>query len=318
MRASVLAPLLSLLLAAPALAERYHLADGRVVEGEAIGEAEGTLEVLGVDGRTYELARADVARVESGAALPARWEARLERLRQKHLEKRWRAVDRVLARYGRAKPEERAAIAAELEAFAPAELVRPLGKALTATREPLRLLALERLPALRGVDAERPLVQTAVLAKEAELRRRAHEGACKLDATRVRTYYEQIAAMPTAPARRARAMDYLGVMGDIDAAPGLILVLEKVEMELKATLATAGGLRRVPVNLGTQGGAAINAPIELPETTMIGVQTKVSVTTLRELKARARGVLKSLSGEDRGDDPKAWRAWWEQRPRAGR
>ena len=104
-------------------------------------------------------------------------------------------------------------------------------------------------------------------------------------------------------------------MGDIDATPGLILVLEKVEMEINATLATAGGMRRVPVNLGSRGGAAINAPIELPETTVISVKSKVTVHTLRELQGRAARTLKSLTGQDHGTDPKAWQRWWEKRPK---
>ena len=100
-------------------------------------------------------------------------------------------------------------------------------------------------------------------------------------------------------------------MGDQGAVPGLIFALEKVETEIRTALASAGGLRRVPVNLGTQGGAATNAPIELPEQNLIAVQTKVSVSSLRQVAGSVRKVLGGLTGE-RHTDAKSWRAWHER------
>ena len=46
---------------------------------------------------------------------------------------------------------------------------------------------------------------------------------------------------------------------------GLILVAAIRGFGYRATLATSNGVRQVPVNLGSIGGAATNVPIELPE-----------------------------------------------------
>jgi hypothetical protein len=307
--------LLPLLVPNSASAERYHL-EGEVVHAEPIGEVDGVLILFRANKKTLRIEKSKVSKVEAGHPLADSLQKRYAKARLKHLKKRWKLVDKVLRRFGRAPAATQKAIAEELATFQPASLVHPLGKALKSSKAHLRLLALDRLEKLKGVNAERPLVQTAILAKEAGLRKRAHAAALRLDKTRTRTYYEQIAAMPTAPQRRVRAIRYLAGMGDVGASPGLIFVLEKVELELKATLVTAGGLRRIPVNLGTRGGAAINAPIELPETSVISVKTKITATSLRQIQGLAGKALKTLSGQDHGTDTKAWRRWWKQRPQA--
>lgn len=315
--------LLSLLLAAPALAERYHLRvedEGQetiqLVDAALVGELEGRklLRLIDVRGKTQEVEQSAIVKVEPGHPLPERIERKRLKLRQRLIAKQEKEVQKLLRRYKRTPKQERAEVLAELERWPPAARVGPYAEELDdADSEVLVQLALKEMPKLKGVDAERPLVKTSVLSKHPKLRARAHYAACQLDKTRTRDYYGQIATLPTLPKRRVRAMEYLAGMGEV-AAPSLVFVLEKVEMEINATQVTAGGLRRVPVNLGTRGGAAIDAPIELPEASMLQVKTKVVMHTLREIQGRARAALKSISGEDHGTDGKAWRAWLDRRP----
>lgn len=315
---------LPLLLAAPALAERYHLrvkeADQetiQVVDAAPVGELEGREQVRLIDvrGKTQEVELSAIVKVEEGHPLPERIERKRLKLRQRLLSRQGKEVSKLLRRYKRTPKEERPEVLAELERWPPAARVGPYAKELDdADSEVLVQLALKEMPKLKGVDAERPLVKTAVLSKHPKLRARAHYAACQLDQTRTRDYYAQVATLQTLPERRVRAMEYLAGMGEV-AAPSLVFVLEKVEMEINATQVTAGGLRRVPVNLGSRGGAAIDAPIELPEASMLQVKTKVVMHTLREIQGRARAALKSISGEDHGTDGKAWRAWLDERPR---
>ena len=106
-------------------------------------------------------------------------------------------------------------------------------------------------------------------------------------------------------------------MGDRNAVPGLVRVIEHVNAEIKATLATAGGLKSIPVNLGTIGGAAINVPIELPETSLTQVMTSTSipVSVLRRVRSSAVDALQGITGQGFGDDIKAWDRWWQRQPK---
>lgn len=313
---SLLVVALAALFAIPeARAERFRLKSGETLHAEPVGWLDhGDQVVLTAKGKRQTLAAKDVASVESGHPLPEKLTKKLENLRRKHWSKREKLVSKVLSKFGRTAEAERAAVLDELQRFAPAELVKPLGRVLEKSRkEHAVVFALNKLGQLEGVDAERPLVRTSILAKGGRLRARAYRSAAKLDRTRVRTYYEQVAGMPTAHERRLRAMDYLAHMKDPKATPGLIFALERVEMEIQATLATGGDLKSVPVNLGTQGGAAINAPIELPEATITSVKAKVGISTLREVASRARKTLSTINGDDHGADSKSWKAWWESR-----
>jgi len=295
----------------PAVADRYRLADGQSFEAAPVGEAEGVTILLTHQGKEVRLPSAGIASVESGDPLPKELEPKLARARANYRVDRRRAATKLINRYKRAKEAERAKLSAKLDAFPASQLEGPLGRALNERR--LREFALGRLAATKGVHGIRPLVKAAVTSKDKKLREAAHAAALKNDTLLTRTYYEQIVGMPTSTKRRMRALGRLAGMGDRRAIPGLIFALEKVESEIKATLATAGGLRRVPVNLGSQGGAAVNAPIELPEQSTIAVQTKVSVSSLRQVSGAVRKVLGGLSGVDRANS-KSWRAWWDEQP----
>jgi len=302
-------------LASPAAADRYRLADGQSFDAAPVGEAEGFKLLLTYEGKEVRLSSAAIASVESGDALPKELEPKLARARHNFRVDRRRAATKLINRYKRAKEAERAELSTKLDAFPAWQLEGPLGRALGERR--LREFALARLAATKGVHGIRPLVKAVVTSKDKKLREAAHSAALKSDANLTRTYYEQIVAMPTSTKRRMRALGRLAGMGDRGAIPGLIFALEKVESEIKTALATAGGLRRVPVNLGSQGGAAVNAPIELPEQSTIAVQTKVSVSSLRQVSAAVRKVLGGLSGVDRAN-AKSWQAWWDEQPKTYR
>jgi hypothetical protein len=295
----------------PAAADRYRLSDGKSFDAAPVGEAEGVMILLTYEGKEVRLPTAGIASVESGAKLPKELEAKLARAKHNYRVDRRRAATKLINRYKRAKESERAAIGAKLDAFPASQLEGPLGRALSERR--LREFALARLGATKGVHGIRPLVKASVTSKDKKLRAAAHAAALKSDKALTRTYYEQIVAMPTSSKRRLRALGRLAGMGDRQAIPGLIFALEKVETEIRTALATAGGLRRVPVNLGSRGGAATNAPIELPEQSTIAVQTKVSVSSLRRVSGAVRKVLGGLSGVDRAN-AKSWRAWWDEQP----
>lgn len=298
----------------PALtwADRYTLRDGTQLEAELVGEAEGTLYLLTHEGREVTLARAGVAEVASGATLPAELLPKLERTRRTYRELRRRAAKKLLRDLRRAKGEERETLLAALDEFSPELLAGPLGEALEDRK--LRELALGRLEAQADGLGVQPLVRAAITSKDKDLREAAHEAALRSDRTRTRTYYEQIVALPTAPRRRLRALGRLAGMGERAAIPGLILALEKVEAEIKTSLATAGGLKSVPLDLGSQSGAARGAPVELPEVELTEVQTKVSVSTLREIAGGITQVLGGLSGVERSGSA-AWSEWWDSQPK---
>jgi hypothetical protein len=107
-------------------------------------------------------------------------------------------------------------------------------------------------------------------------------------------------------------------MGNRNAVPGLIVVLEHVSAEIRATLAKSDGLRRVPVNPGTIGGAGVNVPIELPEVNLVEVRTSalIPVKSLRRIRAAAGNALRTITGHELGHDEKAWAAWWAKQPQA--
>ncbi|MBL4849945.1 MAG: hypothetical protein JKY65_30825 [Planctomycetes bacterium] len=324
LRASLVAGTLAAVaaFASPALADRYRLTDGQEFEAAPVGEIPGVrikgvrasgdvVFLLTYAGKEIRVAKAGIASVDSGAPLPKKLAPKLARAKRNFRAARRRAAAKLIRRYKRAKKAERLKIVAQLDAFPARTLEGPLSDALSDRK--LRAFALERLAATKGAEGIRPLVKAVVTSKDKSLREQAHAAALGADKVLTRTYYEQIVAMPVSSKRRMRALGRLAGMGDRQAIPGLIFALEKVESEIQAVLATAGGLRRIPVNLGTRGGAAINAPIELPEQSTIAVQSKVTVSTLRQVSNAVRKVLGGLSGVERANS-KSWQVWWDDQP----
>lgn len=309
----LLAPLaLALLVTAsqPARADRWELSDGSRVEGAPIASAAGVLLVLTADGeRSLELGA-----VSSHEAAPVArdLQRKADKARAAWIARGEREAQALLRRHARAKDDEaRAAAAAGLEALGPLALLDPLADALDDGDEPTRALALRLLQALPHPGATDALLRAAMEARRPEQRDAAHAAAAARDPGRAREVYEGVLASPTRPSRRAYALQHLDAMGQRGSIPGLVYALEKIKMETRAALAS-GKLERVPVNLGTRGGAATNAPIELPEMQLIEVNSSNTVTVLRLLESGTRRLLTKLSGVDKGDDTEAWRRWWDE------
>ncbi len=305
--------------AAPAArADVVHVRDGEPVEGAVIGDDadEAGALVLVVLTRTGEvrLPRERVVRVEPGE-VAADLRRRAERAATRLLERHEREATRLLRRWPRADEAERVALEAALDALPAAALLAPLEDAAGEGHADLRPFALERLAAA-GAPAVDPLLRVAMTSRHADARDDANVAALALDAERARVVYEQVAGMNTRPIRRLRAIQRLEGLGRRASVPALVAVLEWARLELRAQLARARELRRVPVDLGTVGGAGVQVPIELPELELVEVATTVNVPVLRVLGAAATRALQSISGQAHGDDVDAWRAWWKSQPEA--
>lgn len=313
--ALVLAPLL--LVALPATrADVVHVTDAEPVEGAVVGEDrdEAGAPVLVILTRAGEVrvARERIARVEPGE-VGADLRRRAERAASRLLERQGREATKLLRRWSRGDEAQRAAVEAELATITSAALMKPLEEAATDGGAELRSFALERLAAL-GAPAVDPLLRVAMTSKHTDARDAAHTAALALDAERARVVYEQVACMNTRPIRRVRAIQRLEALGRRQSVPALVAVLEWARVELRTQLARARELRRVPVNLGTIGGAGVQVPIELPEMQLVEVATTVNVPVLRVLSASAARALQTISGQAHGDDVEAWRAWWSAQP----
>lgn len=307
---------LTLLLGGPARADVWELSDGTRVRGAPIGQAPDRWVVLTVEGERT-LPAASVTGHTEEAVEPA-LARKAARAREAWVEKRGREARAAVRRHARARDTAaREQAAAGLQAFTPAELIGPLEDALEDADAATRALALERLGASPAPEATDALLRAAMTAKKGEVRAGAHRAAAARDGTRTRVVYEEVLASPTRPARRVRALEQLGVMASKDSIPGLILALEKITSEMRATLATAGGLKRVPVDLGSTTAAGTQVPIELPEMQLVEVATSSTVSVLRALHGGTAKLLSSLAGVDRGDDPAAWRRWWDESSRGG-
>jgi HEAT repeat protein len=312
-----LATLLTALATGLARAERVTLVDAAlsdagILEGAIVYETQSTVRLLTGEG-VVDLERARVLSVDREHQAPKRLQDKARRLREKAFREFRKQAKQLLRRYGKADEAERTAIEAELRALPEVSTVAPLGRALDHDRAPTRELAARLL----GENQTRPaavdeLLKAAMTSKRSSLAELAHHTAATADATRTRTVYEAVAASRTKPERRVKALGFLGAMSDRNSVPGLILVLEYVQSDIRTALATAGGLRRVPVDLGSSTQAGTRVPIELPELQMVEVNTTVSVPTLRVIQKQAKQVLSQISGQDYGDDVAGWRAWWER------
>lgn len=308
---------LSLLVFVPVAvqAEILELKDGTQLVGAYIGEADGKLSFLPATGKVQTVDRGEVVRIDWAHKVPEKLQKRAQRARLQFVKKRRREVSKLIKTYGRAKDDAaRDAIGARIRAFSANALLKPLSDALSDTKQATRAYAVSTLASLETSKAVGPLVKAALTTKHKDLGEAAHLAALRVDKTLTRRFYESVAASQTKPRRRVLALGHLGAMGERASVPGLVRVLEHVNAEIRATLATAGGLRRVPVNLGTIGGAGVNVPIELPEVNLIEIQTSVSVPVLRAVEGAAVEALKRITRQDLGNKSQDWKGWWKKQP----
>ncbi len=314
---ALLSVLLLFSLPAAAQAEILELKDGSTLVGAYIGEADGTLTFLPTTGKARSVDRAQVIRIDWTHKAPDKLQKRAQRARLQFVKKRRREVSKLLKKYGRAKDTAaRDEISARLETFSANVRLKPLSDALSDTKPATRDYAVKALAALETDKAVAPLVRAALTTKHKDLGESAHRAALSVDKSLTRRFYESVAASRTKPRRRVLALGHLGAMGERASVPGLVRVLEHVNAEIRATLATAGGIRQVPVNLGTIGGAGVNVPIELPEMNLIEIQTSVSVPVLRAVEGAAIDALKRITHQNLGNKPADWKGWWKKQPDA--
>lgn len=303
-------PLLLACLAPAARADRFELKDGSAVSGALIREEAGVLVVLTASGEK-ELRAADVTAVVAEEVPPA-LQKKAEKARLAWFQRQEKEVKALIRRHARARSaEDRAAAVGSLQAIAPEAQLGPLADAADESDAATRELALARLKELPIAGATDALLRIAMCSKRSDSRDGAHLAAVARDAERARTVYEAVLESPTKASRRFHALGHLAAMGRKESVPGLILALERINSEVRASLATAGQSRQSTVNLGSTGGAATQVPIELPQMQLIEVQASSSVTVLRQLQEETQRVLRGLSGVDKGKDPAAWRKWYE-------
>jgi hypothetical protein len=306
-----------LVLAAPAHAARFVLADGKTVDAVVIDETEAGWRVMTMTGeRTLD--RAQVTSVDLAAPVTPQLQAKADREAARAHERRVVAGKELVKRWPLAKTDEaRAELALRLDALTPEVAREVYADALESEREVVRDLALDRLVKL-GAPAAEPLARAAITGKLEAQRVRAQAAAVELDREKARATFELAASTSTKASWQLRAIDALGALGDKRSTPALVAALDRVQVVFRAQLARAKDLKNVPVNLGTTGGAATSVPIELPEMELIEIATGAAVpaAAFELLQARAEGALKKVSGQALGRDVAAWRGWWEQQPEA--
>jgi hypothetical protein len=239
---------------------------------------------------------------------------RIRRRQVIETKKQKRAIGRLLDSYDTADDAERAGIEVSLDGYAPEALIGPLGKAVADNRSASRELSLRRLALMKTQKATDTLLGLALTTKKKAIAGSAHEAALLADPTRTRTVYESVAASPTKPTRRFRALAFLAGMQQRRSVPGLIFALERVHAEVQAQLATEVGTR-TPPPISLAGGQT-SIPVELPGVQKITIKSKVALSTLRRVAGAAASSLAAVTGQSFGEDVPAWKAWWAQQPEA--
>jgi HEAT repeats len=309
---------LALVLTSVGQADVVHLDDGSEVIGVTLGQENGRLHVYTDDG-TVELELARVVEVDREHELDDDTVRRRgARAQRSFYQRREREARRILRGYGRTDdPAERAALVAQLDDFGAPELIEAASSYLDDRDEEVRELAIETLAGARTDEVRErvfPLLREVLTTKYDDVVEKGHHAALALDPDLTRRVYEAVAQSGTLPGRRINALRQLGRMGVRDSVPGLVLVIERVNQQIRASMATAGELRQVPLNLGNGSGAGTNVPVELPEMQFVevGTNSSVSIAHLERVRAGAASVLSSVTGEDFGDDAALWRQWWER------
>lgn len=150
-------------------------------------------------------------------------------------------------------------------------------------------------------------------AAKKEARDVADTAARKVHADYTRRWYEKV-ILNDLGARRTLALGRVADMAVPDSVPVLAKVLSTAGLEVRAQVAALGEIREVDVNLGSSGNAATQVPIQLPQISLISVETNVQVPAeVRSYweETSLRG-LRAIAG-DLGKEPEAYLAWWKER-----
>jgi hypothetical protein len=228
----------------------------------------------------------------------------------------------LLLKLGEAKDETtRASILEEFGAIDPRGRIQATVDGLKMSRPVVRRLCIDQLADLGLGQVVPYFTYMAVADVDSAVRANAHGAAVKLDAARARAGFEDWAIHDFVDVR-LHAIESLGEMrsGAAASIPFLATFYNSVHLDVNAQLATFGGFGSTKISLGVggrgainQGGAAINAPLDLPQARFTEVATSVAVPekkiTLWRLAALE--AMRKIVGTDLGSDPARYVAWWE-------
>jgi len=299
--------LLALPIAATTLpAADFHLGD-RTLSGVWIGEAEGIVHILTIEGERERFDRNELRWIDWHALAPPELEKKAVEEREKFIRERRKEARKLIRELERADEPERPSLIARFDGFDEAQSLHAFSDGLESKAEHVRELSFERLAGFESEAAVVPLVRVHLKTRDAAFAARALEVARKKQPELTRELYEYV-AQSAGLDHRVRAIETLAGFGDRAALPALVRVLAYVDMNVRATLARTKEIREVPVNLGGVTSAAQGVTIDLPQMELIQVQTSVRIPTesLQRLGNATVGALESISGRPLGNDVEAW------------
>lgn len=317
-RAIPVCALLTLLAPAAAAAAEFHL-DDRVVSGAWVGEADGVVHVLTIEGERETFDRDEVIWIDWHAPVPEKLEERMPRERERFIRERRKVARKLMRTLERSKEPERPSLMAKFDGFDEAQSLHAYSDGLESKKEFVREFAFERLSGFRSEAAVVPFVRVHITSPDRAFAERAFEQARAMRPELTRQLYEHVAQTGNVD-HRVRAVSTLQEIGDPAALPALVRVLHYVDINLRATVARTKQIREVPLDLGSTSQAAQNVTIDLPELEIISVNSTLRIPTvsLRRIEGVTTQALRTISGKSLGNDVGAWanyvrenRATWE-------
>ncbi len=191
--------------------------------------------------------------------------------------------------------------------------VAPLAYALRAKQKPVRLLAAEELGRLKDPRSFRALVARAVRDPDAEVRAACVDAAKAFGDPNLLAPFARTFTASESAEVRAAAAEAIGRTGNLRGVAVLVYSLE-----------AHGGGQRSYIYTANQLTFIQDFDVEVAQTAFIAdpqvgvlqdgavLDVKVVATEWYSTRVERHAIvdaLRTLSGADIGDDPKAWRAW---------
>jgi hypothetical protein len=293
-------------LSVPLFAAEFHL-DSRTVSGVWIGEADGVIHVVNLEGKREKFDRNEVIWIDWHAPVPDSLEKQVVRARERFIRDRRKVARKLIRELERAKKPERASLEAMFDGFDEAQSLHAFSDGLESRKSHVREFSFARLSGFQSEAAVVPFVRVYLKTKDSEYAERALRIAREKEPELTRRLFEYV-AQSAGFDHRIRAVGVLQKIGHRDSLPSLVRVLHYVDMNIRATFARAKEIREVPINLGGTSQAAQNVTIDLPQLELIEVQTSIRlpVESLRRVESVTVQALESISGKSLGDDVQAW------------
>lgn len=296
--------------AVPVDAAVFHLDDGTTVAGAFVAETAEEVHVLDASGKAVVWSRSQVVYIDWERAVDPKLEKKAKAERERFLKAR-REEARELVRGYAALPEgsPRADAERRLSGYDTQTQLIAYDLGLRSPDAVTREVCLARLAESGQPAATLPLVRCALYSSDPDLAGRAHDTAVKVHADHTRRLYEYAAAVDR-PEHQLAALGQLGRMGDGRSVPFLVRYLHYVTSNVRIQKAQVRNLREVPVSLS----GATNVPIELPEISLVEVNTTITVPaqTYQTIRNATVSALEAITGEKHGTDLAAWAAYMER------